>query len=175
MYHLHTFRLFVHTTLQLRCDADISIIFCSESPQLHCILVKMNLTFMQHRNAVTSQFLCRTVQCGNTMQLRHCMNKPYNLAVFFFQQEFLAIFKLQAMQANNRCCCKETLSMAGWNLDNFYLHYTGISKVANVRISNKRMLIIYSKHVLCELDCVKCRGRIYCMTFFFLCLHHLVV
>ena len=31
--------------------------------------VKMNLTFMRHRKAVTSQFLCRKVQCGNAMQL----------------------------------------------------------------------------------------------------------
>ena len=30
---------------------------------------------------------------------------------------------------NSRCCCKETPSTAGWNLDNYYLQYTAISKV----------------------------------------------
>ena len=38
--------------------------------------VKMNLTFMRHGNAVTLQFLCRTVQCDNAMQLWCSMNGP---------------------------------------------------------------------------------------------------
>ena len=38
--------------------------------------VKMNLTFMRHSNAVTSQFLCSRVQCGNTTQLPGSMNGP---------------------------------------------------------------------------------------------------
>ena len=62
---------FVHTTPQLHCSADILITFCHKSPQ-----VKMNLTFMRHRNAVTLQFLCSRVQCGNTMQLRSSMIRP---------------------------------------------------------------------------------------------------
>ena len=37
---------------------------------------KMNLTFMRHRNAVISQFLCSRVQCGNAKQLRRSMNGP---------------------------------------------------------------------------------------------------
>ena len=47
----------IHTTLQLRCDADISIAFCRKSSQQHRIS-SYNLTFMQHCNAVTLQFLC---------------------------------------------------------------------------------------------------------------------
>ena len=39
--------------------------------------VKMNITFMQHSNAVTLQFLCRRVQRGNATQLRCSMNGPY--------------------------------------------------------------------------------------------------
>ena len=38
--------------------------------------VKINLTFMRHRNALTSQFLCRRVQCCNATQLRRGMNGP---------------------------------------------------------------------------------------------------
>ena len=38
--------------------------------------VETNWTFMWHRNAVTLQFLCRKVQCGNATQLRHSMNGP---------------------------------------------------------------------------------------------------
>ena len=38
--------------------------------------VKMNLTFMRHRNAVTSQFLCSRVQCGTATQLQRSMNRP---------------------------------------------------------------------------------------------------
>ena len=39
--------------------------------------VNMNLIFMHHLNVVTSQFKCRTVQCGNAMQLLHSMNGPF--------------------------------------------------------------------------------------------------
>ena len=45
--------------------------------------VKMNLTFMQHRNAVTSQFLCSWAQCGNATQLRCSINGPLVLASHF--------------------------------------------------------------------------------------------
>ena len=38
--------------------------------------VKMDLTFMRHHNAVTSQILCSKVQCGNATQLRRSMNVP---------------------------------------------------------------------------------------------------
>ena len=38
--------------------------------------VKINLTFMRHRNAITWQFLCSRVQCGNARQLRRSMNRP---------------------------------------------------------------------------------------------------
>ena len=31
---------------------------------------------MQHRNAVTSQYLCSKVQCGNATQLRRSMKGP---------------------------------------------------------------------------------------------------
>ena len=41
--------------------------------------VKMSLTFMRHSNAVTLQFLCRKVQCGNATQLRRSMNRPNSI------------------------------------------------------------------------------------------------
>ena len=41
--------------------------------------VKMNVTFMRHRNAVTSQFPCRMVQCGKATQLRYSMNGRFTL------------------------------------------------------------------------------------------------
>ena len=45
---------------------------------------------------------------------------------------------------NSSCCCKETPSTAGWKLDIFYPHCTGIRKVvfllATYASSNKRML-----------------------------------
>ena len=44
--------------------------------------LKRNSTFMRHRNAVSLQFLCSRVQCGNPMQLRHSMNGPLNFAWF---------------------------------------------------------------------------------------------
>ena len=46
----------------------------------HCSItafqVKMILTFMQHRNAVTLPFLCSRVQCSNATQLRRSLNGP---------------------------------------------------------------------------------------------------
>ena len=66
----------VHTTLQLRCSADILITFCRKSPQRHHISSSNELTFMRHHNAVTLQFLCSRVQCGNATQLRCSMNGP---------------------------------------------------------------------------------------------------
>ena len=38
--------------------------------------VKLNLTFVRHWNAITSQFLCSRVQCGNATQLQRSMNGP---------------------------------------------------------------------------------------------------
>ena len=55
----------IHTTLQLHCDANILITFSIAAFQ-----VKMNLTFMRHRNAVTSQFLYRRVQCSTLVILQ---------------------------------------------------------------------------------------------------------
>ena len=45
-------------------------------PQVTAFQFKMNLIFMRHRNAITSQFLCRKMQCGNATQLRCSMNGP---------------------------------------------------------------------------------------------------
>ena len=78
---------------------------------------------------------------------------------------------------NSRCCCKETPSTAGWNLHNFYPHYTEISKavslsemcafITNVCCVKRAYLSQARKRVLCKLDCIMCLGRTYCMTFFF--------
>ena len=46
-------------------------------PRVGDLPTKMNLTFLQHRNAVTLQFLCSRVQCGNAPRLRHSMNGPW--------------------------------------------------------------------------------------------------
>ena len=66
--------------------------------------------------------------------------------------------------------------MTRWNLDNLYPHYTGISKVVFLSIMNTFLKSVccvkhaYLKQahkcVLCELDCVKCRRCINCMTIF---------
>ena len=64
----------------LHCNCVAVLIYWLLSAASHCSItafwVKMNLTFMWHRNAVTLQFLCRAVQCGNTVQLRRSMNGP---------------------------------------------------------------------------------------------------
>ena len=45
--------------------------------------VKMNLTFMRHHSAVTSQFLCSRVQCGNATH-RNCGVLNYKKLNFLF-------------------------------------------------------------------------------------------
>ena len=45
--------------------------------------VKMNSTFMRDRNAVTSQFLCSRVQCGNATQLQRSMNGPLRKHIIY--------------------------------------------------------------------------------------------
>ena len=70
----------IHTTLQLRCGTNISLSAASHR-NITAFRVKMNLTFMRHRNAVTLQFLCSRVQCGNTAQLRRSMNGPSVCAI----------------------------------------------------------------------------------------------
>ena len=57
---------FASTNIALHCSANILITFCRKSPQHHAFQVKMNLTFMRHRNAASSKLLCRRVQ-GNAM------------------------------------------------------------------------------------------------------------
>ena len=44
----------------------------------HCsfIAFQMNLAFMRHSNAVSSQILCSRIQCGNARQLRGSVNGP---------------------------------------------------------------------------------------------------
>ena len=45
------------------------LLFAWSHHSITAFQVKMNLNFMQHRNAVTSQYLCRRVKSGNAMQL----------------------------------------------------------------------------------------------------------
>ena len=40
---------------------------------INAFQVKMSLTFMRHRNAVTSQYLCKTLRCGNATQRNNCV------------------------------------------------------------------------------------------------------
>ena len=73
-------------------------------------------------------------------------------------------------QGNSRCCCKEMPSTTEWNHNIFYPHYTVINKVvfmpethafhASVCCVKRAHLLQACKHMLCELDRVKCRGRI---------------
>ena len=56
----------------IHCNCVAVPIYWLLSAASHCSITafwfKMNLTFMRHRNAVTLQFLCRAVQCGNTVR-----------------------------------------------------------------------------------------------------------
>ena len=80
------------------------------------------------------------------------------------------VINISALQFNSVCCCKETPSTTRWNLDIFYTHYTGISKVVFLSATYTFLTsVCYVKcaylkqahrHMLCELDCVMCRGRI---------------
>ena len=69
--------------LTLHCSAvPINQLFSAASHHsITSFQVKMNLTFMRHRNAVTSQSLCNKVQCGNAMQMRRSMNGPLEPAM----------------------------------------------------------------------------------------------
>ena len=70
----------------------------------------------------------------------------WNAISQFFSRFRCMGFKQQllVLAYNSRCCCKETPSVTGWNLDNFNLHYTGNRQtyffVSNTCISNKRIL-----------------------------------
>ena len=71
--------------------------------------VKMNLTFMRHGSAVTSQFLCSLVQCGNATQLRRSMNRP--LLTFYYLLSFW-IYHLQGRSFTRfSCACTRGNSM----------------------------------------------------------------
>ena len=63
------------------------------SPQHHRIKLKYILGEMQHCNAVTSQFLCRRVQCGNATQCNCCLAwmdlKPSYLKFTLFFTKFV--------------------------------------------------------------------------------------
>ena len=59
----------------LHCGAN-QLFSAASHHSITAFQVKINLTFMRHRNAVTSQFPCRTVQGGNARQLRRSMNGP---------------------------------------------------------------------------------------------------
>ena len=52
------------------------LLFTASHRNITAFQVKMNLTFMQYRNAVTSQFLCSRMWCGNATQIRRSMNRP---------------------------------------------------------------------------------------------------
>ena len=59
--------------------------------------VKMNITFMWHRNAVSLQLLCRRVQCGNTTQLRLSMNGPSHFVNQYCTVSWLTSFPWSAV------------------------------------------------------------------------------
>ena len=59
----------VHTTPQLRCGADILNTFCASHRSITTFFKFKLLNFRQHRDAVTSQFLCTRVQRGNATRL----------------------------------------------------------------------------------------------------------
>ena len=56
----------IHTSIELRCSADMSITFCCNSTQYIAFRVEMNLTLLRHRSAVTPQSLCS--ECSAAMQ-----------------------------------------------------------------------------------------------------------
>ena len=57
---------------------------------------------------------------------RFILSKCWSLLVLYI---IVFLPTLDVDLYNRRCCCKETPSKTGWNLDNFYPHYTAISKV----------------------------------------------
>ena len=58
--------------------------------------------------------------------------------------------------ANDTCCCKETPSLTGWNLDIFYPHCTGINKVVF-------LLAMYAFLTsLCETQIICCKHASMC-------------